>query len=493
MISSSIAILSVVAAVFLSGSVIYLITRARGLQLLASTLAESAARESALTERLVSRENSITERDALISQLQKEANLLEEREKEHTAQLATLHEKVRGFESELHLVREVEERFAQTFRSVSHEVLASNSKSFIEMASSEMEKYRELSKTDLSQSIQSVTTLVNPIQEVMGKMESKIGEIEKERSASHSTLSEQIRTLTSLNDSLRRETAQLSSALKSPNVRGQWGEVQLRRVVELAGMLEYCDFVTQESVTSEERRYRPDLIVRVPGGGSIVIDAKAPLEAYLESFNSPSEEIRAAKLMQHADMIRRHLGLLSQKSYFQQFQPSPDFVVLFIPGEAFFSAALQADPSLLQAGIERNVILATPTTLIALLKAVSYGWRQHDVEKSAIEIRNLGRDLFDRLKTFTGHLVKTRSGLEKATKSFNEAIASFETRVLVSARRFEDLGIAASGELTEVGRLSHAPRLVTVENASEDAAEREANLPDIQGLAPENVQETLQK
>ena len=243
-------------------------------------------------------------------------------------------------------------------------------------------------------------------------------------------------------------------------MRGRWGEMQLRRVVEMAGMLSHCDFVEQTTVTVDGNRLRPDLVVRLPGGKQVVVDAKAPLQAYLDALEAKDEDTRKAQLVDHARQIRDHIAKLSAKSYWAQFDETPEFVVLFIPGETFFSAALEQDPSLIEEGVNQQVILATPTTLIALLRAVAYGWRQETIAESAKAISDLGRELYTRLATMTDHFAKVGRGLETAVRSYNETVGSLETRVLPSARRFKEHGIAPTAELSALPVIERSVRPV---------------------------------
>ena len=270
-----------------------------------------------------------------------------------------------------------------------------------------------------------------------------------------------MKSLLETQNHLKDETANLVKALRAPSVRGRWGEIQLKRVVEMAGMVDHCDFYEQQTVDSDDGKLRPDLLIRLPGEKSIIVDAKAPLSAYLESVEVKTEEARAEQLKKHAAQIRTHMNQLSRKSYWDQFQSAPEFVVLFLPGETFFSAALEQDPALIEAGVDQKVILATPTTLIALLRAVAYGWRQESLAKNAKVISELGQELYKRISSMSGKISKVGKGLESAIRSYNETVGTFESRVLVSARKFEELEAAPSGvEIEEVHQVEAVPRKI---------------------------------
>ena len=347
----------------------------------------------------------------------------------------------------LALLEEARESFATTMKALAADALATSSKSFLDIANAQLDQRK-----------QAVEHLVAPIKESLLKVDGKLQELEVARKGAYSELSTQVRQLADGQKELRTETGNLVTALRSPVVRGRWGEMQLRRVVEMAGMLAHCDFVEQSTVTVDGNRLRPDLVVRLPGGKQVVVDAKAPLQAYLDALEAKDEETRRARLADHARQIRDHITKLSAKSYWGQFDQTPEFVVLFIPGETFFSAALEQDPSLIEEGVNQQVILATPTTLIALLRAVAYGWRQETIAESAKAISDLGRELYTRLGTLTDHFAKVGRSLETAVRSYNEAVGSLETRVLPSARRFKEHGVSPTAELAELPVVERAVR-----------------------------------
>lgn len=336
-------------------------------------------------------------------------------------------------------LKQLREKFESTFKALSSDALQRNNEQFLELAKQVFGRLQEGAKGDLEKRQQAISELVAPMKKSLEQVDEKIQAVEKARTSAYSSLQEQIRNLLESQGKLQTETNNLVFALKTPNVRGRWGEVQLERTVEFAGMTEYVDFVQQESVEGEQGRLRPDLIVRLPGGKNIVVDAKAPLAAYLEALEETDGDRTVMLLKRHAKQIRDHIKALGTKQYWRQFDPSPEFVVIFLPGEAFFSAALEQDPDLIQYGTSENVLLATPTTLIALLKAAAYGWRQEAIADEAKEISALGRELYERLTTQTEHFADVGKSLKRAVEAYNKSLRSMESRVLVTARKFESM------------------------------------------------------
>src|SRR5688572_26437538 len=359
----------------------------------------------------------------------------------------------------LKLMAEAREAMENMFKSHAADALRNNNQSFLELAKATLAEFQQGARGDLEKRQIAIDQLVAPVRASLEKVDEKIAALERARENAYGELRQQFAQMSATHKQLSDQTGNLVSALRQSHVRGRWGEMQLRRVVEMAGMMLHCDFVEQPGAESEDGRLRPDLIVRLPGNRQIVVDAKAPINAYMDAHEASTDELRKAKIQLHAQQVRRHLDALAKKSYWDQFQPTPEVVVMFIPGEAFYSAALEADPELLDSGFGQNVIIASPASLMALLKAASYGWRQESIADNAREISQLGQELHARLGVMADHLGRIGKGLATATDSYNAAIGSLESRVLVSARKFKELGATSQeAEIIELRPIDALPR-----------------------------------
>jgi DNA recombination protein RmuC len=414
------------------------------------------------------------EQAARVPELVEECARARERGQDLATRLAGIEaqaaEERRGAAEKLKLMEDAQGRLKEAFAAMSADALQRNNTSFLELAKETLGTFQEAAKGDMEKRQQAITEVVKPVRESLGKVDEQIRELEKLRVGAYESLQAQVRGLLETQQQLRAETGNLVKALRVPNVRGRWGEVQLKRVVEMAGMVDYCDFDTQQTVTGDEGgMLRPDMIVKLPEGKTIVVDSKAPVAAYLDALDAPDDAGRAEQLVRHARHVRAHVDALSRKVYWDQFETTPEFVVLFLPGEMFFSAALERDPTLIEYGAEKRVILATPTTLIALLKAIFFGWRQQKLAKNAQEISKLGRDLYDRLSTMGGHMGKLGANLGKAVEGYNQAVSSMETRVMVTARKFRELEAGAAEEIDTLEPVEVAPRMLQAPELTESA------------------------
>jgi len=358
-------------------------------------------------------------------------------------------------------------KLRETFTALSAEALKTNNAAFLDLAETRLRDARTEAATDIEARKQAIENLLAPMAKTLEQVDREIRDAERRRLESGAQLMQKIASLDTAGQTLRDETRRLTDALKRPGVRGRWGELQLKRVVELAGMVEHCDFTEQRTITSDDdARIRPDVIVQLPGGKRIVVDAKAPLDAYLRALEAPDEATRQTLLAEHARQVRTHIAQLSAKSYFDKIASSPEFVVMFLPGEMFFSAALEQDPELIECGVEKRVIPASPTTLIALLRAVAYGWQQEAMEENARQISDLGKNLYESVRALGERFQTLGSRLKSSLDAYNEAVGSLEGNVLIKARKFKELQSANGGEeikalepIDRVPRMLQAPEL----------------------------------
>jgi len=431
------------------------------------------SRTAALQARLALTDKELTSQKAEL------ARLLEDQRKlvESRARLESALESERKTSNEkIELLAKAGDRAAEdlqnAFKALAADALKNNNASFLQVAQETLKRFQSEAKGDLDARQKAVADLVAPVRESLGKVDAQIQQMEVARGQAYGDLRAQVQSLIATQKNLESETGNLVRALRTPNVRGRWGEIQLRRVVEIAGMVPYCDFAEQETIFGESGRFRPDLVVKLPGGKSVVVDAKTPLQAFLEAFETTDEEARRVSLANHARQVREHMKKLSEKSYWEQFEATPEFVVMFLPGETFFSAALEQDTGLIEHGVSNRVIPASPTTLIALLKAVAYGWNQEKLARNAQEISTLGKELHDRLRLLAGHITSVGANLDRAVDSYNKAVGSLESRVLVSARKFTELGTSVAEDIPQIEPIETTARALSFDWDDEPAEMR---------------------
>lgn len=386
-------------------------------------------------------------------------NALQAAEHEKVVANTRLEEAAKNIEAQKALLTDAQAKLSTTFQALSGESLKSNNDAFLKLARESLNIVLVEAKGEMEKKEASIKSVVKPLEDALARYEAQIGELERSRVTAYANLETQIRTLASSEAQLQKETGNLVAALRRPEVRGRWGEITLKRVVELAGMSEHCDYTEQVSVDSDEGRKRPDMVVHLPNGRDIVIDSKVSLDAYLDAIACQDAEKRGVLIARHAQQLKRHMRSLAEKSYWDQFPKAPEFVVMFMPGESFLAAALDIDNAIIEDGLKSNVIIATPTTLIALLRAIAFGWRQERLTKNAQRIAALGKEIYDRFQPFLEHMNKVGANLSQAVTSFNNMVRSLDTRVMVSMKKFRELGAAGDKELPETDEIDQIPKL----------------------------------
>ncbi len=454
-----------VAGLVFGGIVAWFWGSARGRARAESRIGEAQNRASAA-------EGSLGEVRARLQEARQEAEQQRERleaeSRARTKAETEAAEAAKNLAEQKELLEQARAKLSDTFKALSDDALKSNNQAFLELAKKSLENVLTDAKGDLGKRQEAIQSLVKPLTDSLKRYEEHVNALEQSRQKAYGTLEEQLRALAGTHQQLEKETRNLVTALRTPQVRGRWGEVSLHRVVELAGLSEHCDYSEQVTVNSANGRLRPDMVVNLPGGRRIIVDAKVALDAYLSALSAETDQERQEHLVHHARQMRTHMQQLSQKSYWDQFDVTPEFVVMFVPGESFFHAALDQDHSLIEDGMRDGVVLATPTTLIALLRAVAYGWRQEQLAQNAQEISEIGRQLYDRLRTLAEHFTDMGRSLTRATEAYNRTVGSLEARVFPAARRFKELGVTAGDDIPAVEQQDTTPRSLTSPDITDD-------------------------
>ena len=410
--------------------------------------AAAHARADEIAKRVAQLDAALAVRDQELADARQHTGAVNEQLARATAELGA---ERRSGSDHLRVLERAEQTLREAFAATSAEALRANSQSFLQLAKTSLSEFQKQATVDLEHRQRSIDSLVKPLHETLGQVNARLLEVEKDRASSEARLREQLQTLGTA-------TANLERALQTPHIRGGWGEIQLRRVVELAGMLDHCDFSEKTTAQTTEGRLVPDMVVKLPGGRHIIVDAKVPYVAYRRAVETTENDERVARLKEHANQVKAHMVQLGSRGYWAQFQPAPEFVFMFLPGEGYFSAALQHDPGLIEFGVAQRVIPASPLTLIALLRAVAYGWQQERIARNAEEVSALGRELYDRIWRLAGHLDDLAKGLTRTVEAYNRTVGTIESRVLVTARRFKELGVSAAEPIPETTTVERAPR-----------------------------------
>ncbi|SPQ01498.1 putative DNA recombination protein RmuC [Candidatus Sulfobium mesophilum] len=459
-------VLYVILGAVIGGVIVWIIASSRLKWFYSKQIAEEQMRSSDQKNELEARAKSaeavntelrqqVGQKDETLDRLRDELNA--ERQTRVEA-LTKLEAAQKSFEEQRALIEAMKKEMTDTFNALSSAALKSSSEDFLRLASEALGKVVSDTKGKLGEHQAAMDGMIKPLSETLKRYEEQIRAMEENRHKAYGSLEEQLRTLASTHENLQRETSNLVSALRKPQVRGRWGEMQLRRVAELSGMSMHCDFTEQISVDTDKGRIRPDMIVHLPMEREIVVDSKVSLEAYLDAIAAQTEEEKKAKMEKHAQQVRAHMIKLAAKDYWSQFEKSPEFVVLFIPGEAFLSPAVEIDNRLIEDGIEKRIIIATPTTFIALLRAIAYGWRQEQITKNAQQISMLGKELYERISTVAKYFGDLGSAIERSITTYNKVIGSLESRVLPSIRKFRELGATGAEDIPALEQIDQKPR-----------------------------------